>query len=113
MIAPCTHSTTRQIMSITTTLYPPSFLYCNHSIGNVLKKKGALEEAQTYYERALRGRAKSLGNDHLTTANTAAQLAGLLAEQVEERTEEGIGDDITSISIASHHITSPTMILIT
>ena len=71
----------------TITFYPP-FLCCNDSIGNVLKKKGALEEAQTYYERALRGRAKSLGNDHLTTANTAAQLAGLLAEQVEERTED-------------------------
>jgi len=47
-----------------------------------LKKKGELAEAQTYYERALRGRAKSLGDDHLTTANTAAQLAALLAEQV-------------------------------
>ena len=54
----------------------------HRSIGNVLKKKGLLAEAQSYYERALRGRAKSLGNDHLTTANTAAQLAALLAEQV-------------------------------
>jgi tetratricopeptide (TPR) repeat protein len=48
-----------------------------HSMGNLYKSQGKLDEAEKMYQRALRGKEKAWGLDHISTLDTVNNL-GLL-----------------------------------
>nr|POF13599.1 nephrocystin-3 [Quercus suber] len=79
-----------------------------HNLGQLYADQGKLDQAEQMYDRALRGKERALGPDHISTLQTISSL-GLLyvdqgqldqAERMYERalrgTERGFGPDHTS-----------------
>jgi tetratricopeptide (TPR) repeat protein len=52
-----------------------------HGLGDLYSDQGKLKEAEELYRRALAGKEKALGPDHMSTFNTVNNLAGLYMKQ--------------------------------
>ncbi|KAK6425187.1 hypothetical protein LTR95_016308 [Oleoguttula sp. CCFEE 5521] len=52
-----------------------------HVFGDLYVNQGKLAEAETMYKRALRGREKALGPEHMSTLHTINKLGNLYSEQ--------------------------------
>jgi tetratricopeptide (TPR) repeat protein len=52
-----------------------------HNLANLYSDQGKLAEAETMYMRALQGKEKALGLDHISTLDTVNNLANLYSDQ--------------------------------